>query len=205
MAQQPGIVIFRQEYANVRDKLNHEQKGQLLDALFDFSESGIGYQGNDPFVSMAFAFFSAAIQRSDSKYAERCRKNRENAQRRWNNDKDATEYDGTRSDAIACDICQPSETQAKPNETNLPKRINFSPPTLEEVSEYIRERGCRIDPGEFIDFYQARGWQLKAGVKMRDWKAAVRTWERKRGEWNRGLYSSRDGDKAPGQRSEYLY
>lgn len=203
MAQQPGIVIFRQEYANVRDKLNHEQKGQLLDALFDFSESGIEYQGNDPFVSMAFAFFSAAIQRYDSKYAERCRKNRENAQRRWNNDEDAIESDGMRLHAIACDACQQNENES--SETNPPKRIIFSPPTLADVSEYIRERGCRIDPGEFIDFYQARGWQLKAGVKMKDWKAAVRTWERKRGEWNRGLYNSRNGDQAPGQRSEYKY
>lgn len=52
----------------------------------------------------------------------------------------------------------------------------FSPPSLDEVSSYIREMGSSIDPQHFVDYYAARGWELKPGQKVKDWKACVRTW-----------------------------
>ena len=54
----------------------------------------------------------------------------------------------------------------------------FTPPSLEEVKAYCSERGNRIDPQTFIDFYESKGWMIGKN-KMKDWKAAVRTWERK--------------------------
>jgi hypothetical protein len=58
------------------------------------------------------------------------------------------------------------------------KAVNrFTPPTLEQVQEYCRERQNNIDPQRFIDYYAARGWLIGKN-KMKDWKAAVRTWER---------------------------
>lgn len=55
----------------------------------------------------------------------------------------------------------------------------FVKPTLEEVAAYCRERNNGIDPQAFIDYYESCGWMV--GKKpMRDWKAAVRTWENKR-------------------------
>ena len=53
----------------------------------------------------------------------------------------------------------------------------FTPPTLEEVTAYCQERNNGIDPQRFIDWYQARGWELSKGTKVKDWKACVRTWE----------------------------
>lgn len=58
------------------------------------------------------------------------------------------------------------------------KRKSFSPPTLEEVRAYCQERKNGIDPQRFIDYYAARGWELKQGQKVKDWQACVRTWER---------------------------
>ena len=55
----------------------------------------------------------------------------------------------------------------------------FVPPTAEEVSEYCKERKNGIDPQLWIDFYTARGWILNNGKIMKDWKAAVRTWEKR--------------------------
>lgn len=57
------------------------------------------------------------------------------------------------------------------------KRI-FIPPTLEEVSAYCAERHNSVDPDRFIDFYDSKGWMVGRN-KMKDWKAAVRTWERR--------------------------
>ena len=54
---------------------------------------------------------------------------------------------------------------------------NIIPPTLEMVSRYCTERNNGVDPQKFIDWYEARGWQV-GKVKMKDWQAAVRTWEK---------------------------
>lgn len=56
----------------------------------------------------------------------------------------------------------------------------FTPPTVEEVAAYVRERGSRVDPQGFVDFYAAKGWMVGKSP-MKDWKAACRNaehWER---------------------------
>lgn len=50
-------------------------------------------------------------------------------------------------------------------------------PDLMDVESYCRERGNGIDPQTFIDYYEANGW-IVGKTKMKDWKAAVRNWER---------------------------
>lgn len=59
------------------------------------------------------------------------------------------------------------------------KTKGFTPPSLEEVETYCRERNNGIDPQEFLDFYTSNGWMVGKN-KMKDWKASVRTWERRR-------------------------
>ena len=61
------------------------------------------------------------------------------------------------------------------------KAKRFYPPTLDEVKQYCEERKNNIDPMAFIDFYSSKGWMIGKN-RMKDWKAAVRTWERKRKE-----------------------
>lgn len=58
------------------------------------------------------------------------------------------------------------------------KATRFSPPTLDEVRAYCQERKNYINPERFIDFYQSKNWMIGKN-KMKDWKAAVRTWEHK--------------------------
>ena len=58
-----------------------------------------------------------------------------------------------------------------------PSNKKFIKPTFEQVKAYCIERKNTIDPQQFIDYYDARGWMLNK-VKMKDWKAAVRTWEK---------------------------
>lgn len=53
----------------------------------------------------------------------------------------------------------------------------FKAPTLEEIEAYCIERKNHVDPQRFMNYYQANGWKVgKNGMK--DWRAAVRTWER---------------------------
>jgi len=66
------------------------------------------------------------------------------------------------------------------NDKNDKNNINniFIPPTLEEVISYCKERNNSVDPQKWYDFYSAKGWMIGKN-KMKDWKAAVRTWERR--------------------------
>ena len=60
------------------------------------------------------------------------------------------------------------------------KRTVFIPPTFEEVSEYISNRTANVDPVAFHAHYTANGWRTgKGGLPMRDWRAAIVTWERR--------------------------
>ena len=57
-------------------------------------------------------------------------------------------------------------------------RKRFVPPTLEEVQAYCLERNNNVDAERFINYYTANGWVVGKGNKMKDWKAAVRNWEK---------------------------
>lgn len=59
----------------------------------------------------------------------------------------------------------------------------FTPPTADEVSAYSDEISAGVDGQQFVDFYKSKGWMIGKN-KMKDWKAAVRTW--KRSENHRG-------------------
>ena len=59
------------------------------------------------------------------------------------------------------------------------KKKKFIIPTVEEIEKYCKERNNNVDAEVFYDFYESKGW-LVGKTPMKDWKAAVRTWERNR-------------------------
>ena len=83
------------------------------------------------------------------------------------------------------DMGDPDESQ--PIEPS-PKRKQFKPPTVEEVRDYCYERNNNVDAESFVDFYESKGWMVGKN-KMKDWKAAVRTWEKDRN--TRPVYASK--------------
>lgn len=87
-------------------------------------------------------------------------------------------------------VLHPGQKCPEPPDKNVPplykeeyiKKNNsymgrFTPPTLQEVQVYCMSRHNNVDPEKFIDFYSAKGWMIGKN-KMKDWKAAVRTWEK---------------------------
>ena len=70
------------------------------------------------------------------------------------------------------------EEEASPPPTRSKR---FTPPTVDEVRAYCQERGNTVDPQRFVDYYSSNGWMV-GRTKMKDWKAAVRTWEQKEGQ-----------------------
>lgn len=63
------------------------------------------------------------------------------------------------------------------NKSDKPTRTRFIKPSLEEVQAYCNERQNNVDAQRFIDYYESNGWKVGKNP-MKDWKAAVRTWEK---------------------------
>ena len=70
------------------------------------------------------------------------------------------------------------ETGAEERKKVAPKKERFKPPTVQEVQDYCNERQNGIQAYTFVNFYQSKGWKV-GNQPMKDWRAAVRTWEQK--------------------------
>ena len=87
---------------------------------------------------------------------------------RLGKDRDRLELGEDRVGEVIEDSATPPPTRTK----------RFVPPTVDEVRGYCLERGNGIDPQRFVGYYTSNGWMVGKN-KMKDWKAAVRTWEQK--------------------------
>lgn len=80
--------------------------------------------------------------------------------------------------AASCGL-NPIQSESNPNPNPKEEaRERAHRPTVEEVAAYCRERGNHVDPERFVDFYASKGWKV-GNQPMKDWKACVRTWERR--------------------------
>ena len=64
------------------------------------------------------------------------------------------------------------------------KDKRFVIPTVEQIKEYCTERNNKIDAEYFFNYYQSKGWMIGKN-KMKDWKSAVRTWEKREKEFTK--------------------
>ncbi len=83
----------------------------------------------------------------------------------------------------------PADAPERKRSTRKP----FIPPAVEEVRAYCTERGNSVDAEAFVDFYASKGWMIGKN-KMKDWKAAVRTWEQ--GDKRKGVKNG-GGNRKP--------
>ena len=57
------------------------------------------------------------------------------------------------------------------------KRKRFEKPSISDIKQYCIERNNNVDAQHFYDHYESNGWKVGKN-SMKDWKAAVRTWEK---------------------------
>ena len=117
------------------------------------------------------------------------------------NDRQAT---GKRhsNDMLTTTIEEYKEGNNKKEEPKGSKK-KFIPPTVDDVRAYCQERNNKVDPQKFVDFYSCKGWMVGKN-HMKDWKAAVRTWEKssrqsreapaKKYDANKGMMTTNYGD-----------
>ena len=126
-------------------------------------------------------------------------------------DNGAYTFDPLKGAPLVTTKCQPNDNQMSTKcqaevrlgkdsiDKDIKEKINkkeksFKKPTVDEVAEYCRERNNGINPHNFIDYYEAKGWMIGKN-KMKDWKAAVRTWENRRKEENKDDRSGNDDEE----------
>jgi hypothetical protein len=90
------------------------------------------------------------------------------ASQRWKNQ---TDNGSANSSANA------KERKGKESKVKESKEENIIPPNIDMVMKYCQQRSNIIDPQTFIDYYESRGWMIGKN-KMKNWQAAIRTWEK---------------------------
>lgn len=175
------------------DSVPDETAGRALKAVFQYFESG-ELMDLDP---LSFAVFSAIRPYIDESYKDYQRSvdaGRNGSNKRWGKELDDTPPIAPVSPPIAplsSPIGGPTEVEADAETdadtetvgevhkaSKLPKRTRFIPPTVNEVRSFCQENGYFIDPERFVDYYEANGW-MAGRSRMKDWKAAVRNWNRR--------------------------
>lgn len=175
------------DYLEEMEALNDAEFGRLTRALLAYSMTGekIALCGNERFYANRVM---AQEDRFKASYAEisdaRSEAGKAGAAARWQNGK-AIPANGKNNKAIPANG-KTGNTETK-TDTNIPlsndsegetRARRFTPPTLDDVLAYVRERGSDVDPQRFLDFYASKGWMVGKNP-MKDWKAAVRTWEKR--------------------------
>ena len=160
--------VFHKDYI---EDLPDQYKAEFMQATINY---GL-YGDNPPFSSgsLEMALWAKIARRIDAeteRYQAISAKRREAANKRY-----AKATPPTAKNANA-DFAE--EPKAKPAKEEPAKRTSFEKPTVEEIAAYCSERKNGIDAQAFFDFYESKGWKVGA-VKMKDWRASVRTWEQR--------------------------
>lgn len=158
---------------------------------------GVEPESSDPIAVCTFGLMRPALDKSLKRAVSGRKGGKSNGKQNEANgskvDTDESEYKQTEANGS-----KPKQSEAKEQRTrNKEQEINNNPPIppqggkrerdkrniipppIELVEAYCLERGNGINAQEFCDHYEATGWMVGKN-KMRDWQAAVRTWENKR-------------------------
>lgn len=82
---------------------------------------------------------------------------------------------------------QPTSNQQSTTNKNVKKEKKFIIPTFNDVLEYCMQNNLDVDGVKFINFYESKGWMVGKN-KMKDWKAAIRTWVKPKSETQTIIY-----------------
>ena len=161
------------DWISTFNKLDDDEAGRLIKHFFSYVNDLNPL--SDRLTELLFEPIKQQLKRDLKAYEQTCERNSLNASLRWNK-KNATACDRIKSDAKHAD--NDNDTDNDTDKNSIKKNLKrFSPPTILEVQNYCSERKNSVDPSKFIDYYTSVGWKVGKNA-MKDWKAAVRTWEK---------------------------
>lgn len=177
-----GFVIRISFYQPIKH-FNNEQLGKLFRSLFEWQLSDGVLNVVDEDIQIAFNFFVTQFKVDLERYREICNKRRDAVEKRWElyNSIQNIQMNTSDTDRIGEDRIGKESIVNNEGNTQSQQRTStskFIKPSVQEVQEYCRSKGYNVDADRFVDYYESIGWKIGKNP-MKDWKAAVRTWERK--------------------------
>ena len=181
------------DYLEEMEALNDAEFGRLTRALLVYSMTGepLALCGNERFYAKRVMAQEDRFKASyDDISTPRREAGKAGAAARWQNGKRIF-ANGKNGKAIVANGKNGNTETNTETKTNTNTQLSndskgdirakrFTPPTLAEVQSYVAERHSPVDPQEFIDFYESKGWMV-GKTPMKNWKAACRNaenWER---------------------------
>ena len=167
------------DWLEVTQDLTAEEKGNLIDAVIAYA-SDLEYEHLlTGAVRICFRFLKGQVDRN-RELSETRRNARMNKDELPGTNENKAEQNGTNGNKTEQNVTKSPKEKEKEEEKEKDKdkdKKRFDPPTLEEVTAYMKEIGCDVDPQYFLDYQEARNWVLSNGKKAKDWKAVIRTWK----------------------------
>ena len=178
-----SVVIYR-SFIEAIGALPDEYRMKAYDALFALALDGKSYEGDNPIIKAVMLLVAPQIEANNKRYengkkgGRPPKNNQEETESKPNDNQTETEPEPNVNvnDNVNVNV---NDIESTPKPPKRGKR--FTPPSLEEVQAYCTERMNAVNPQQFHDFYSAKDWMVGKN-RMKDWKACVRTWERRRDE-----------------------
>lgn len=167
------------DWLDTTQDLSAEEKGNLIDAIISYA-AGCEYEHLlTEKVKIAFRFMKGAVDRSNDISAKRSKaaSGDSNENKSEQNETNGNKTEQTETNTNDKDNNKDNNKDKDKDKDNNKKR--FTPPSVEDVAAYCRERGNAVDAQAFVSFYESKGWKV-GNTPMKSWKAAVQTWERNR-------------------------
>ena len=168
MANEKKSFLLYCDIIHTVEQLTDEQAGDLFRHILRYVNDQ-DPQSDSVITKIAFEPIKQALKRDLDKYKSICERNSDNAKKRW---------DATASDRI------PKHTKNADSDIDIDSDIEkdikvnkgFVKPSIEEIKTYMIEIGMTDVSEKWFDYYESNGW-LVGKNKMKNWKAAVRTWK----------------------------
>ena len=173
MAEVTYIKIFV-DYLDAIEPLGDAERGRLFTSLLTYARTGEAPQlgGNERFL---FPMMRAQLDRDIAAMAG-VSEARSKAAKASKGSK-CEQMQQMQANAANADKRSKDKDKDDDKKGNGAREARFTPPSIEEVAAYCQERGNGVDAARFVDFYSSKGWMVGKS-RMKDWKAAVRNWER---------------------------
>jgi hypothetical protein len=141
----------------------------------------------DLFENDGVVFWSKSINSRLEKRADIAEKRKKAAASSWESRRAKQMQSNHNANAMGCNAIKEKERKEKERKENTSlnkedKKVEtakrFTPPSIDEVKSYISEKGYSVDAESFVAFYTSKNWFVGKN-KMKDWRAAVVTWEKR--------------------------
>jgi len=180
MGKDPAILFYTADFLTGTAFFTDEQRGQYIRLLCEQHQNGHIPESHmidvcksiDSLVVSKFKKDKFGMYFNQRMEDERLKRVKYSESRRKNRVKKT--YDSTYDKHMSLHMENENEDINEDINTKSAKK-NFC--TLDDVRRYCSERKNGVDPERFYNYYESNGWMVGRN-KMKDWKAAVRTWER---------------------------